>query len=251
VTAIHGRHTIPALVAAGFRAIAVELPGLGGLSSTHGPFDKETLARHVIRLADHLGLDRFAIVGHDWGGTVGYLVAADAPDRVAALAVEEEMLPGIPAVVPEPGASHYPRWHGPFLRAPRLAEALVPGREAAFFGTFLRQSAGPEPLDVEAVNAYLEAYRSPAALEATLGYYRTAAEDGDAVRRRAGTPLPMPVLTIGGEFGMGRGVADSFGAVASHVKHLQVAGAGHYPAEQRPTEVNEALVDFLRAASRS
>ena len=44
VTAYHWRHTVPALVAAGYRAITVELRGLGGTSVGSGPFDKETLA---------------------------------------------------------------------------------------------------------------------------------------------------------------------------------------------------------------
>ena len=51
VTAYHWRHTVHALAAAGYRAIAVELRGLGGTSVGPGPFDKETLAAEVVRLA--------------------------------------------------------------------------------------------------------------------------------------------------------------------------------------------------------
>jgi pimeloyl-ACP methyl ester carboxylesterase len=253
VTTYHWRHTSPALVAAGLNPIVVELRGLGaslnaGPFDKDGPFDKETLAREVVRLVDSLGAESFAILGHDWGGTVGYLLAADLPRRVTHLLVEEEMLPGTGAPIPEPGARHYPTWHGPFLRVPGLAEALVPGREDAFYGTFLRESAGPVPLPDDALATYLAAYRAPSAIEATVGYYRTAAADAEAVRRRGANPLPVPVLTIGGEFGMGRGVAASLRAVASRVEHRQVAGAGHYPAEQRPDEVNAALVTFLSQA---
>jgi pimeloyl-ACP methyl ester carboxylesterase len=247
VTIYHWRHTSPALVAAGLRPIAVELEGLGS-SSQGGPFDKEALARNVIRLVDRPGVDSFAILGHDWGGTVGYLLAADLPRRVTRLVVEEEMLPGIETTIPEPGAQYYPHWHGPFLRVPGLAEALVPGREDAFYGAFLRESAGPVPLPDDALATYIDAYRAPSTVGATVGYYRTAAADAEAVRRRAATPLAMPVLTIGGEFGMGRAVATSFGTVASRVEHRQVAGAGHYPAEQRPDEVNATLVKFLSRA---
>jgi pimeloyl-ACP methyl ester carboxylesterase len=163
------------------------------------------------------------------------------------LVVEEEMLPGVDAVVPEPGRSHYPAWHGPFNRAVGLAEALVPGREDSYYGTFLRQSAGPAGLSAEAERTYLASYRQPAALAATLGYYRTAQADREAVARRAQTPLAVPVLTVGGQFGMGRGVADCFAQVARHVDHVQIDGAGHYPAEQRADEVNARLVAFLAA----
>ena len=146
VTTYHWRHLIPALAAAGYRAIAVELRGLGGTSMGPGPFDKGTLAAEVAELLGQIDVDVFALVGHDWGGTVGFLLAADLPERVRALVVEEEMLPGIEIAIPEPGRLHYPTWHGPFNRVPGLAEALVPGREDAYYGTFLRQSAGPDPL---------------------------------------------------------------------------------------------------------
>jgi len=245
VTAYHWRFTSRALVEASRRVIAVELRGLGGESRGPGPYDKATLARELERLLDVLGIGPFGVVGHDWGGTVAYLLAANLRDRVSALVVEEEMLPGIDTPIPEPGRSHYPGWHGPFNRAVGLAEALVPGREDAYYGAFLRQSAGPEPLAGDAMARYLAAYRSPASLAATVGYYRTADEDAQAVRRRVTTPLDARLLTIGGEFGMGHGVAASFGQVAGRVQHAQIRGAGHYPAEQRPADVNAALVAFL------
>jgi haloacetate dehalogenase len=247
VTAYHWRHTTPALVQAGLRVLAVELRGLGGTSFGPGPFDKETLATEIISLLAHLDIGSFAVVGHDWGGTVGYLLAADFPDRVRALVVEEEMLPGIDVAIPEPGRSYYPTWHGPFNRAPGLAEALVPGREDAYYGAFLRQSAGLGPLSRDAEDAYLAAYRQPSCLIAGLAYYRAAQADIDAVARRARSPITVLLLAIGGEFGMGRGVAESFAKVARNAHYCQVDGAGHYPAEQRPDHVNPSLVSFLDA----
>ena len=108
VTTYHWRHTTTALIDAGLRVLTVELRGLGGTSHGPGPFDKETLAGEVTRLLSTLEVDQFAVVGHDWGATIGYLLAADHPHRVRALAVEEEMLPGINATIPDPGRQHYP-----------------------------------------------------------------------------------------------------------------------------------------------
>ncbi len=246
VTSFHWRSTVPALVEAGFQAVEVDLRGLGESSAGTGGFAKEELADDVIAVADHLAIDRFAVVGHDWGGTLGYLLAADHPGRVGALVVEEELLPGIDVTVPEPGSSHYPSWHGPFNREEGLAEALVPGREDAYYGTFLRRSAGPEPLSEEAMRVYTDAYRPPSASAAGLEYYRTAEADAQAVELRARRPLTQPVLGIGGRFAMGTAVRDCLRQVALHVADLQVADAGHYPAEQSPGTVNPALVSFLR-----
>jgi pimeloyl-ACP methyl ester carboxylesterase len=113
VTSLHWWLAVPALTAAGYRAICADLRGQGA-SEGPGTFAKEELARDVVALAARFGLARFALVGHDWGGTVGYLVAADHRDRVAALVVEEELLPGSGVPIPEPGRSRYPDWHGPF-----------------------------------------------------------------------------------------------------------------------------------------
>lgn len=246
VTALHWRFLIPALLAAGRRVIVVGLPGLGVLEAAIGPYDKQTLARDVRGLVDRVGLDRFAVVGHDWGGTVGYLLARDVGSRVRMLVVEEEIPPGSEATIPEPGRSHYPTWHGPFLRSRGLAEALVPGREDVLYRTFLIESAGPTPLDSTALNAYVTAYSTLQALTATLGYYRTAREDAAAMREHASEPLVAPVLTIGGEFGMGTAVADAWSAVGTQVQHLQVPRAGHYPLEQSPDVVLPALISHLR-----
>ena len=246
VTSFHWRSTVPALVEAGFRTVAVDLRGLGESSAGTGGFTKEELADDVMTVADHLGLGRFAVVGHDWGGTLGCLAAADHPDRIGALVVEEELLPGVDVAVPEPGNSHYPSWHGPFNREEGLAEALVPGREDAYYGMFLRRSAGPEPLAEDVVRVYVDAYRRQSCAAAGLAYYRTARADADAVRSRTRKQLTLPVLAIGGRFAMGTAVRDCLREVALHVEDLQVADAGHYPAEQSPGTVNPALVSFLR-----
>ena len=247
VTSFHWRWTVPALTVSGFRVITADLRGLGDSTDTTGVFTKQALAGDVIRLADRLGIDRFSVLGHDWGATVGYLAAADHPDRVRSLVVEEEILPGIDVPIPEPGRSHYPAWHGPFNRQPGLAESLVPGREDAYYGAFLRQSAGPQPLPADAETQYLNAYRNPAALTAGLGYYRTAQADLQAVTTRASAPITTPVLTIGGQHAMGTAVRECMTRVAAHVQHLQIADAGHYPAEQNPEAVNPSLVTFLTA----
>jgi pimeloyl-ACP methyl ester carboxylesterase len=54
-------------------------------------------------------------------------------------------------------------------------------------------------------------------------------------------------IDIGGECGMGMAVSECLNQVARSVPTLFVKGAGHYPAEQQPAVVNEALVEFFRA----
>ena len=75
------------LGARGWHAVAPDLRGHG--RSDHptdpGAYSFEILAADVVALADHLGWDRFALVGHSMGGAVAQLVALDQPARLTAL----------------------------------------------------------------------------------------------------------------------------------------------------------------------
>ncbi|GAB3169072.1 alpha/beta hydrolase [Myceligenerans halotolerans] len=250
VTTEHWRYLIPALEGVGITAIPVTLPGLGAVpASDVTDFGKAALADWVrARLAQE-GVTRFAIVGHDWGATVGYFIAAAAPESVSALMVEEEILPGVDIEVPTPGRDFYPDWHGPFNRVPGLAEKLVPGGEAAYYGTFLEQSAGPSGLDPDILQVYLEAYSTPGVLDAGLAYYRTRSKDIGDIQALAPQSISTPVLAIGGRYAMGAAVAQGMATLATDVTRLVLEESGHYPAEQEPDSVNHAIVRFLQQHS--
>jgi len=232
VTSAHWRYLVPALDAAGITAVPVSLPGLGTVpDSGVTDFRKAALADWVRARLTQQGVTRFAVIGHDWGATVGYLIAARAPESVSGLVVEEEILPGVDVEIPEAGRGYYPAWHGPFNRAP---------------GTFLEQSAGPSSLSPDTLQAYIEAYSAPGVLDAGLAYYRTRSEDVDDIQALAAQPISTPVLAVGGRHAMGTAVADGMASLAADVTPLVLEHSGHYPAEQEPDSVNLAIVQFLQ-----
>ncbi|MFD3401456.1 alpha/beta fold hydrolase [Kribbella sp. NPDC058693] len=245
VTERHWDSLLPLLSGSGFAPVPVALPGLGTPVGSATGFRKSDLADHLIDELSNRGLTRFSLVGHDWGGTVALLLAAAMPQAVNALVIEEEILPGIDVDIPAPGADYYPTWHGPFNRTPGLAEQLVPGREDAYYGTFLRQSAGPAGLDPDTLRSYIDAYTTADALEAGLGYYRARADDITDVRRLQAKPIHTPVLALGGRYAMGTAVADGLRTLSTQVTGLVLEQSGHYPAEQEPEPAAEAIVDFL------
>ena len=245
VTQEHWRHLIPALTDAGLACVPLTLPGLGSRPLSSRGFRKRDLATGVLEELTARGIERFALMGHDWGATVAVHVAAQAPTAVAALVVEEEILPGIDVDLARPGADHYPAWHGPFNREPGLAEALVPGKEAAYYGSFLRASAGPAGLDPGAERAYIDAYSAEGVLEAGLGYYRTREADLADTGRLVAAPIPTPTLAIGGRYAMAESVAQGMRALADDVTGAVLEHSGHYPAEQEPRETAELVIEFL------
>ncbi|WUJ70207.1 alpha/beta hydrolase [Kribbella soli] len=246
VTELHWQDLLPFLRRGGFTPIPVTLPGLGRPAGSTTSFRKSDLAALLSNELSERGLTRFSLVGHDWGGTVALLLAAAMPEAVNAIVIEEEILPGIDVDIPAPGADHYPFWHGPFNREPGLAEELVPGREHAYYGTFLRQSAGPAGLNAETVRSYIDAYTTYDVLAAGLGYYRSRADDITDVQRLQQNPIHTPVLAIGGRYAMGTAVADGLRPLATNVTGVVLEQSGHYPAEQEPEPTAQAITDFLQ-----
>ncbi|MGW7683957.1 alpha/beta fold hydrolase [Kribbella sp. NPDC054772] len=246
VTEAHWRGLLPVLSRSGFVPVPLTLPGLGKPAGSTTSFRKSDLAAGLRDELSERGLTRFSIVGHDWGGTVAFLLAAALPQAVNAIVIEEEILPGIDVDIPAPGADYYPSWHGPFNRAPDLAEQLVPGREAAYYGTFLQQSAGPAGLAPDTMRSYIDAYTTYDALQAGLAYYRARADDIADVQRLS--EVHTPVLAIGGHYAMGSAVADGLRTLATNVTERVLEHSGHYPAEQEPDPTAQAIVEFLQQA---
>jgi haloacetate dehalogenase len=158
ITSYHWRFIKPMLHKAGYRTLAVTLRGLGGNSVGEGNLAKLTLAREVQSLLEKLDINQYSIIGHDWGGTVAYLLSHENPDKCCALVIEEEVLPGVISPIAYPGTDYYPKWHGEFNQVIGLAEELLEGKEAIYYRKFLTQSAGQNTLDERAICKYIYGY---------------------------------------------------------------------------------------------
>jgi len=76
------RGTMRTLAEAGYRVIAMDLPGFG-----RSPVAAESDCpwRDVLESCDELAVDRFAVVGNSFGGAVALRIAATAPERLTGL----------------------------------------------------------------------------------------------------------------------------------------------------------------------
>jgi haloalkane dehalogenase len=116
------RRQIQAVAAAGFRAIAVDLAGMG-LSDKPSELCDYSVARHVAwlraALVDALDLRDFVFVLHDWGGIIGLRIVAEHPDRVAGVAISNTGLPARDPGEPLPPGPIEAR--GPFAAFQKMA----------------------------------------------------------------------------------------------------------------------------------
>jgi len=84
VNSLLWRHVISSVASGQRRCVAVDLPGHGHTppAEPHADVSLAGLARRVVELIDHLGLERFDLVANDTGGAVAQIVAAHLRDRL-------------------------------------------------------------------------------------------------------------------------------------------------------------------------
>src|SRR2546425_7799499 len=97
------RNQMPALAAAGFRAVAPDLRGYGKSDKPSGldAYRIEVLARDVARLVEALGAERAHVVGHDWCGAVAWVFAMWHPERLDRLGILNAPHPARPSRAPQ------------------------------------------------------------------------------------------------------------------------------------------------------
>ncbi|MEY3482510.1 MAG: hypothetical protein RLZ40_553 [Actinomycetota bacterium] len=250
------RHLMPALAAAGYRAVAPYMRGYAPTSvASSGVYQTAALSRDANALHEALGGDRRAvIIGHDWGAPSVCGAAIDAPDRwskVVSMAVPPG--PALGAAFLSNLAQIQRSWYMFFFQH-GLSNHVVAAADLAFIDMLWAQwSPGFDARDdLQHVKASL---RNPENLQAALGYYRATLGEGKrdpelaALQQRMGGEYPsQPLLYLHGENDgcIGREVAEAARAMSpANVSYAFVADAGHFMQLEQPERVNELIVNFV------
>lgn len=172
-----------------FRALAGQYacfaPDTRGFGQTEKPgirASRALLARDIIEFMDALGIEKAAVVAHDWGGIIAFKVAVDSPERVTRLALLDTL-----CTVWSPGGVHgywfkaapYPeeffaKYHRPFIDAVMTggSDPELPPRP--FSPWQLGGRARTAWADQETLEHYRAAFADPAAHASAISYYRYA-----------------------------------------------------------------------------
>ena len=234
-----------------FTVIAVDPRGVGLSEKPAGGYDADTLVADMFGLMDTIGHQKFSMVGHDVGLWVGYAMAADRPERIERIALGEAIIPGLspspPLLSDDRWLSDF-LWHFNFNRALVVNERLVEGREDLYFGYQLDTKAGSAAgFPAYGKEFYIETLRRvPGALKASFDYYRAIDQTIPQYRRRKERKIAVPILAFSGALACGEMVADELRTVAVDVDSVVIPECGHYPAEEQPVALLEALQRFLR-----
>jgi pimeloyl-ACP methyl ester carboxylesterase len=229
------------------RAIAIDLPGIGG--SRPGAVDgsKIAIARVLRDLVRVLALDDLTLVGHDIGGMVAYAYLREFTDLPRAVIMDVP----VPGVDPWDDFVREPfLWHFALHAVPGLPELLVQGKQDAYLGYFYDLlSAHPGIPSAESRAQQVGAYASPGALSASFDWYRAFPADAERNAHAAeGAPIATPLLSLRGSRERGstaQRYADGFSSAGlTRVESVVIEGAGHFPQEESPGLTWAAIRDF-------
>ena len=245
------RHVMP-LLAPRHRVVAPDLRGLGDTTRPLEGYDSRTIAADLAELVRHLGIERYHLVGHDWGGPTAFALACLQPQAVRTLTIVDVTVPGIGPDLSQGGK----RWHHAFHMTPDLPERLVEGRERDYLEWFYREfSWQPSAITSADVDEYVRTYAQPGAMRAGFAYYRNIPRNiaDNRALRESGFRLPMPVLAVGGARmearGRGAEPEQSLREIAGNVEGMVVAESGHFVPEEQPAVLAQRLLAFFAAAS--
>ena len=250
------RHQLPALAAAGFRAVAPFMRGYAPSDvPPEGPYQSAALAQDAAALIEALGHDRAAVFGHDWGAVAAYGAAVLAPERVARL---------ITAAVPHGTAfptallTNYEQqrrsWYMFFFQTP-FADGAVPFDDFRFLERLWQDWSPGWTAPAAEIAALKDTFRKPGVLSAALAYYRETLNPANQhpglaeLQARVGmSPIAARTLYIHGarDGCVGAELLEGMEQLFPQgLETLMVPDAGHFVHQERPDVVNAKLLEFL------
>lgn len=169
------RRQILALVNAGCRVI---VPDQRGYNLSDKPKDKKdygvfTLVNDVLGLIQALDYEKVNLVGHDWGGSVAWILAMTHPEKLHRLAILNSPHPAVYRRFLQRDPDQIRRsLYWLFFQLPRLAEKILSANEFHQMTRGLRNSAKKNTFTDEDIEKYKEAWSQPGALTSMLNWYR-------------------------------------------------------------------------------
>ena len=241
------RKVIPAL-ADRYRVLAVDLRGFGWSDAPESGYAKEELATDILALLDALELDRVNLIGHDWGGWIGFLLCLKAPHRFRRFLALNVLHPWLG----DPRGAFPYAWRFAYqllIVAPLVGYrlhrrgTLVP--RVLYSGSTVR-----EAWDEATVRSFAANLAEPARARAAVRLYRVfqLKEVWPILRGRyADSRLTVPTRLL---FGVDDAVLrpELLRGYEQHAEDMEVElvrGCGHFIADERPQLVAERARAFF------
>ena len=253
---------IVALLENKFRLVMPDLRGFGASDQPQevDAYATDKIVADIFALADALGIDRFALVGHDWGGATAWPAAIRGDPRIERLAIVNAPHPLIfqRSLIEHAEQRAASQYIGAFRNPAMEAGIAAMGLETFFDKSFSRHvDLGSIP--AEEREHYLADWGRPGALTAMLNWYRASqlvvpkpAEPAEmpAWVSRGVPRIEIPVLVIWGmkDRALLPLQLDGLDEQCAGLNIVRLAEAGHFAPWEAPEAVADALAPFLAGA---
>ncbi len=242
-------------LAAHLDGLYVIAPDLRGMGDSNRELDlkfytKDQMSLDIFAIADAMGIEKFYLGGHDWGGAIAQEMAFLHPERIQKLIIINMVIinnaigqaKAAEVLIPHQFRSS---WYQFFLSIKDLPEALIAGKEETWIRFFSRGISNPVPED--AIQEYTRCYQIPHSITTAANIYRALPQDRERWKKHYATQkVAIPTNLIHGvldpviikEYIIG--VEESYSNVT--VTKLQ---GGHFVVDEQPKEVGQAIQQFL------
>jgi pimeloyl-ACP methyl ester carboxylesterase len=270
------RHQIPFLAANGYRVIAPDQRGYGGSSRPEAisDYDIHHLTGDLVGLLDDIGAEKATFVGHDWGSMVVWQSALLHADRVRAVCgMSVPFIPRGPMgpvtmmrqvfgdsffyilYFQEPGVADANLGADPMktmrgMLAGLSPEAMMPENvtdDAGFAERLPQVKTLPAWLSQEELDHYVTEF-TRTGFTGGINWYRNFDRNWETTPELEGAHVKQPSLFVGGALDpvlvmSPPTVGDDF--LDDKRGTVIIEGAGHWVQQEKPDEVNAALLEFL------
>ena len=220
-------------------------------------YKTDALIDDIFALAEALGIERFALVGHDWGGAIAWGAALRGDSRLTRLAIVNAPHPVIfqKSLIEDADQRAASQYMTAF-RTPGFEKAVeAMGFEAFFEKTFARHVDASKISEAEK-QQYIADWSQPGAFSAMLNWYRGSRvivpPPGATVPLpdfllRAFPKVKVPTLVIWGmqDKALLPIQLDGLDTLIDDLTIIRLPEVGHFAPWEAGEAVAEALVPFL------
>ncbi|HET7482049.1 MAG TPA: alpha/beta hydrolase [Actinomycetota bacterium] len=251
------RHQVPALAAAGFRAVAIDLPGYGRSDKPDVAYNVSWVGACVAGVITGLGHERAVVAGHDWGGLIAWPFARMYPDLVAG--VIGLNVPDLPRYDLPPTelfrqlGSSRTQYILDFQER-GTAEDNIQKDIDGFVELFLRGPATvrKDVMTNDVLAEYAALFRPEGAITPPLEYYRNMDRNWEIAAEFDDDKIDVPCLMIcaAGDPVLPPELAEGMDARVPDVEIVTIDDCGHWTQQEQPEATNQHMLRYLARVPR-
>ncbi|MHA1206330.1 MAG: alpha/beta fold hydrolase [Candidatus Hodarchaeales archaeon] len=236
---------IQELASEGFRVIIPDQRGYNLSDKPKGKsnYHMRVLSEDILGLADSLELDKFHLVGHDFGAMVSWSIATISPERLQSLIIANVPHPRVMQKFLRKNLGQIRKsWYAFFFRIPRLPEKFVRRKNWK-----LLISAMARGLSDEERNRYREAWAQENAITSMINWYRAICVRSNS-QSKTSSRITVPTIILWGKKDphLSYEMAQLSVDVCEDGKLITFEEASHWVHQDEPDRFNQLMIDHIK-----